>query len=41
MKMILFNSDGIITYAFVDPDYTERLEPAEILNVFKNMIHEK
>ena len=25
--------DGIIRFAFVDPDYTQRLEPAEIIKV--------
>jgi len=33
--------NGTITYAFVDPDYTKRLELAEIANVLKNMTHEK
>ena len=34
-------TDGIITYAFVDPDYTKRLEPSEIVKVLKNMTVEK
>ncbi len=37
----LFDMDGTITYAFVETDYTKRLEPAEIVNVLKNMTHEK
>ena len=28
-------------YAFVDPDYTKRLEPSEIVKVLKNMTVEK
>ena len=36
----VIDTDGIITYAFVDPNYTNRLEPAEIVNVLKNMPHE-
>jgi len=34
-------TDGTITYAFVDPDYTKRLEPSEIVKVLKNMTVEK
>jgi len=37
----VINTNGTITYVFVDPDYTKRLEPAEIANVLKNMTHEK
>ena len=37
----LFDTDGTITYAFVEPDYTKRLEPAEIVNVLKNITYEK
>jgi hypothetical protein len=33
MKMILFNSDGNITYAFTDPDDTKQPEPAELIEV--------
>lgn len=29
--------DGIIHYAFVDPDYTQRLEPEEILQSLREM----
>lgn len=29
--------DGVIQYAFVDPDYTLRLEPEEILNNLKKI----
>jgi peroxiredoxin len=28
-------SDGIISYAFVNPDYTKRLEPEEIIEILK------
>lgn len=31
-------SDGIIRYAFVDPDYTQRLEPAEILKSLREIV---
>jgi hypothetical protein len=31
-------SDGIIRYAFVDPDYTLRLEPEEILKKLKEIV---
>jgi len=37
----VIDTDGIITYAFVDPDYTKRLEPSQIVNVLKNMTVEK
>lgn len=37
----VIDTDDTITYAFVDPDYTKRLGPAEIVNVLKNMTHEK
>jgi peroxiredoxin len=33
----VIDTHGIITYAFVDPDYTKRLEPGEIVNVLKTM----
>ena len=33
----VIDTHGIITYAFVDPDYTKRLEPEEIVNVLKTM----
>jgi len=33
MMTILLNSDGTITYAFVDLDDTKRLEPAELIEV--------
>jgi peroxiredoxin len=29
--------DGMIHYAFVDPDYTLRLEPAEILKSLREI----
>jgi hypothetical protein len=41
MKTILLNSDGTITYAFVDLDDTKQPEPEKIVNVLKNMTHEK
>lgn len=31
----VIDTDGTITYAFVDADYTKRLEPAEIVEVLK------
>jgi peroxiredoxin len=31
-------SDGFIRYAFVDPDYTLRLEPEEILKKLKEIV---
>jgi peroxiredoxin len=31
-------SDGIIRYAFVDPDYTLRLEPTEILKSLREIV---
>ena len=30
-------SDGIITYAFVNPDYTKRLEPDELLKKLRQL----
>ena len=33
VKTILLNSDGTITYAFVDLDDTKQPEPAELLEV--------
>jgi len=30
--------DGIIRYAFVDTDYTKRLEPEEVVKVLKKII---
>jgi peroxiredoxin len=33
----VIDTDGTITYAFVDADYTKRLEPAEIVEVLKGM----
>jgi peroxiredoxin len=30
-------TDGTITYAFVDADYTKRMEPSEVVDVLKNM----
>ena len=37
----VIDTDGTITYAFVDIDYTKRLEPADIVKVLKNMAVEK
>lgn len=31
------NQDGVIVYAFVDPDYTKRLEPDIIVSVLENI----
>lgn len=31
----VFGRDGLVQYAFADPDYTERPEPEEILNNLK------
>jgi len=33
--------DGIIRYAFVDTDYTKRLEPEEVVNVLKKIIADR
>ena len=33
----VIDTDGTITYAFVDADYTKRIEPSEIVDVLKNM----
>jgi hypothetical protein len=33
VKTILLNSDGTITYAFVDTDDTKQPEPAELLEM--------
>ena len=33
----LVASDGIITYAFINPDYTKRLEPEELIVNLKKM----
>lgn len=30
-------TDGRIVYAFIDPDFTKRLEPSEILAVLKQL----
>ena len=32
----IVNSEGVITYAFVPEDYTERADPEEILRILKN-----
>ncbi len=32
------NTDSTITHAFVDPDYTRRLEPSEIIKAVKEMV---
>lgn len=37
----VIDTNGIITYAFVDPDYTKRLEPTEIVEIIKNMMEAK
>ncbi len=31
------DQDGGIVYAFVDPDYTKRLDPVEIVSVLRNI----
>jgi len=31
----VIDADGTIVYAFVDADYTIRLEPAEIIEILK------
>jgi hypothetical protein len=41
MKTILLHSHGTITYDFIDPDDTKQPEPEKIVNVLKNMTHEK
>lgn len=33
--------DGIIRYAFVDTDYTKRLEPEEVVRVLKKIIGDR
>ena len=33
--------DGIIRYAFVDTDYTKRLEPEEVVKVLKKIIADR
>lgn len=33
----VISRDGIIRFAFVDPDYTQRLEPAEILRTLREL----
>ncbi len=37
----VIDTDGTITYAFVDADYTKRLEPAKIVEIIKNMKTDK
>ena len=34
----VIDTNGIITHVFVDPDYTRRLEPTEIVEIIKNMM---
>ncbi len=34
-------TDGIIRFAFVNPDYTRRAEPSEILNTVASLAKEK
>ncbi len=33
----VIDTDGTVTHAFVDPDYTKRLDPEEIINVLKKV----
>ncbi|OIP68423.1 MAG: alkyl hydroperoxide reductase [Oscillatoriales cyanobacterium CG2_30_44_21] len=33
----IINTDGTITYAFVDTDYTQRLDPEKIITVLKDL----
>ena len=37
----VIDSDGTIVHAFVDTDYTKRLEPAEAVEVLKNLVAKK
>jgi peroxiredoxin len=34
----VIGSDGIITHAFVDTDYTKRMEPENVVQVLRKMI---
>ena len=33
----IVSQDGKVIYAFVDPDYTKRLDPVEIISVLRNI----
>ena len=33
----IINTDGAIVYAFVDTDYTQRLEPEKIVTILKDL----
>jgi peroxiredoxin len=37
----IIDTDGIIAYAFIDTDYTKRMEPEDIVEVLQRMIQEK
>lgn len=37
----VIDRDGTIIHAFVDPDYTKRLEPAEIVEILKRIAQRK
>ena len=37
----VIDSDGTIVHAFVDTDYTKRLEPAEAVEVLKKLVAKK
>ena len=37
----VIGKDGIIKYAFVDTDYTKRMEPEEIVKILKQQIAER
>jgi peroxiredoxin len=35
----VISQDGVIRFAFVDPDYTNRLEPVEIIQTLRAITH--